>query len=133
MRRSNYCEFFRFNDQYCDVFIEGDAFLYAEAEPFNWPYLLTCKEYRPAENGGFIVSDYCGADVQYLEKLEPAPVDIAEEIIASEERYTLECMAPAYGYTRSYILECYKDAIDAGDDPHDAYITTAACMMEYDL
>lgn len=134
MARANYCEFFRFNDQYCDVFEEEPGhYLYVEADPWNWAHLLTCKEYAPALGGGYLVSAYSGADTEYLQALTPAPEDVARDIIASEERYTLECMAPEYGYTRAYILECYHDAIDAGDDPHEAFYYTAACMMEYDL
>lgn len=134
MARANYCEFFRFNDQYCDVFEEEPGhYLYVECEPWNWAHLLTCKEYAPAADGGWIVSSYDGADVEYLKTLEPAPVDIAEKIIASEERYTLECMANSYGYTPQYVIDAYREQIDDGENPHEAFMYIAACMMERDL
>lgn len=134
MTRFNFCEFFRFNDRYCDVFEEEPGrYLYAECEPFNWAHLLTCKEFTPADNGGYIVGPYCGASAEYLHELEPAPVEIARAIIASEERYTLECMANGYGYTREYVLECYREQVDDGSDTHEAFMYVAGCMMEYDL
>jgi len=134
MTRANYCEFFRFNDQYCDVFEEEPGrYLYAEAEFWNYAGFLTCKEYAPTENGGWIVSSYAGADSAYLASLEPAPADIARAIIASEERYMLECMAGDYGYTRQYVVDAYLEQLDAGEDPHEAFTHVAACMMERDL
>lgn len=145
MTRANYCEFFRFHDGYCDVFVEDDHLLYAEMEAYynRHPFVATCKEYKPAgvddvysfkyDMNGFIVSDYAGADVEYLQTLTPAHETIAREIIASEERYTLECMASDYGYTRQYVVDYYREMIDAGDDPHAVYEYIAACMMEHDL
>lgn len=135
MARANYCEFFRFNDQYCDVFEEEPGrYLYAEAEFWNYAGFLTCKEYAPASSGaGYIVGCYGPADTAYLESLEPAPVDIARDIIASEERYTLECMAGDYGYTRQYVVDVYREMIDDGEDPHEAFMYVAGCMMERDL
>ena len=132
MSRANYCEFFRFDNRYCDVFKEDDHYLYAEAEPWNMPYYLTCKEFMP--NGdGFIVSCYGPADVEYLNSLEYAPEDIAQKVIASEERYTLECMAPEYGYTRQYVVDIYTECIADGETPHEAFEYCACCMMERDL
>lgn len=149
MAHTHYCEFFRFNDHYCDVFLEDDHYLYAEMEAYcmRHPFAATCKEYRPAgfgdldiaqfnspfSNEGYIVSSYAGADVEYLQTLEPAPEDIARAIIASEERYTLECMAHSYGYTPQYVVDVYRECIADGDDPHDAFMYVACCMMEYDL
>ena len=111
------------------------------------PHNYTVKEYRPAGiddldvavfnpaviDTGFVVSGYAGADEAYLATLEPAPVEIAKAIIASEERYTLECMAPEYGYTPQQAVDAYRECIECGDDPHEAFTHVAACMMEYDL
>lgn len=135
MARANYCEFFRFNDQYCDVFEEEPGlYLYAVAEAWDGRGdFLTCKEYAPAANGGWIVSSYSGADAEYLASLEPAPENIARAIIASEERYTLECMAGDYGYTRKYVVDAYREQIEAGEDPHEAFMFVGYCMMERDL
>ena len=149
MRQEHYHDLFRFNDHYCDVFIEDDHFLYVECEPYymRHPFAFTCKEYRPAGlcdldvavfnpgvyNTGFVVSDYAGADPQYVETLEPAPIETAKQIIASEERHTLECMAHSYGYTPQQAVSVYLECIDDGDDPHDAFTYVAGCMMEYDL
>ena len=134
MANTNYCEFFRFNDHYCDVFEEEPGrYLYVEAEPWNWAHLLTCKEYVPSANGEYIVSAYDGADTAYLQTLEPAPDGIARAIIASEERYTLECMAHEYGYSRQYVADVYLEQINDGEDPHDAFSHVALCMMERDL
>ena len=90
MARANYCEFFRFDDRYCDVFEEEPGrYLYAEAEFWNYAGMLTCKEYVPAAGGGWIVSSYSGADTAYLASLEPAPADIAADIIRREYARTL--------------------------------------------
>ena len=129
----NKCELFRFNNQYCDVFIDGEMFLFAECEEWDRYGSYTCKEFKIARDGGFIVSDYFGAHYFYLEKLEPAPIDIAEEIIASEERYTLECMANEYGYSRDHVVSVYLECLQDGDTYQEAFEYVAACMMEYDL
>lgn len=89
MTRANYCEFFRFDNQYCDVFEEETGhYLYACAEPFGWPYLLQCNEWHATRNLSgqteWIRYDAAGADTAYLESLEPAPVEIAREIIRRE-------------------------------------------------
>ena len=145
----SYCSFFRFNEGYNDVFVEDDHFLYAEGELYfnRAPHNYTVKEYRPAGlddldaavfnpgayNTGFVVSAYSGADEKYLETLEPAPIETAKQIIASEERYTLECMAHSYGYTPQQAVDAYLECIDDGEDPHEALMYVACCMMEYDL
>lgn len=74
MSKFNYCEFFRFNDKYCDVFEEEGHYLYCEAESFDGrPGCITCKEYTPAANGpGYIVSCYAGAAAVYLQGLKYA-------------------------------------------------------------
>lgn len=128
----NYCEFFRFNDRHCDVFIEDDHYLYAEAEPWDFAHNLACKEFRP-NGGGFVVSCYNGASPEYLDSLEYAPEDMAQKIIASEERYTLECMAYSYGYTPDQVVKVYLECLADGETPHEAYEYVACCMMEYDL
>ena len=133
MTTANYCEFFRFSGRYCDVFEEDDHYLYTEAEPWSWAHLMTIKEYAPAADGGWIVSGYSGADAAYLASLEPAPEDIARAIIASEERYTLECMAGDYGYARQHVVDVYRECIDAGEDPHETFAFVACCMTERDL
>ena len=132
MAHANYCEFFRFNCNYCDVFTEDDHYLYAEAEPHGWAHMLACREYKPAHDGGWSVSAYDGADTAYLASLEPAPEDIAQAIIASEERYTLECMAVDYGYTRQFIIDCYLECLEDGDTPHEAFLYCAGVTMERD-
>ncbi len=94
MTRANYCEFFRFNDRYCDVFEEEPGrYLYVCAEPFNWPYLLECNEWRATRNLSgqteWIRYDATGADTAYLETIEYAPADIAADIIKREYARTL--------------------------------------------
>lgn len=133
MTRANYCEFFRFDHGYCDVFAEDNHYLYAVAEYCDYAGFLTCKEFRPDGRGGWIVSDYCNADAAYLANLEPAPADTARAIIASEERHTLECMAHEYGYTRQHVIDVCNECIADGDDPHKAFMYVASCMMERDL
>lgn len=149
MTRAHYCELFRFNGGYCDVFMEDDHYLYAACEPYamRHAFACTCKEYKiagfndldiaefnPAAcKNGFVVSDYSGADIEYLQGLEYAPADIASAIIASEERYTLECMANSYGYTSAEVVSAYLECVRDGDTPHDAFMHVACCMMEYDL
>lgn len=134
MARANYCEFFRFNDGSCDVFLEDDHYLYACAEPYSYTLPFTCKEYKRATHGyGYIVSGYAGADHQYLETLEHAPEAYARAIIASEERYTLETMANNYGYARGYVLDCYREALANYEDAHEAFTYVVLCMMEHDL
>lgn len=132
MARANYCEFFRFHNRYCDVFCEDDHYLYASAEPFGWPHCLACKEFKPTGNNGWIVSPYDGADAAYLASLEPAPEDIAQAIIDSEERYTLEYMAVDYGYTQRFIVDRYLERIESGDTPHEAFLYCAGVTMEKD-
>lgn len=86
---ANYCEFFRFDDRFADVFEEEPGrYLYACAEPFGWPYMLACNEWRAAEDmGGRTVWTRCdtvGADAEYLQTLEYAPEEIAADIIRRE-------------------------------------------------
>lgn len=92
---SNYVDFFRFSDQYEDVFYEDGRYLYACAEPFNRAYYLAVREYSILSNGELIRFDCSGADVNYLESLEPAPVEIAKRIIDNETSiiYELETVA----------------------------------------
>ena len=93
MARANYCEFFRFNDRYCDVFKEDDHYLYVEATPCGWPYMLQCNEWHATRNMSgqteWTRYDAESADTAYLESLEPAPVEIAREIIRREYARTL--------------------------------------------
>lgn len=122
MTRANYCEFFRFDDRYCDVFKEDDHYLYVCAEPFNWPYLLQCNEWHAAENMSGIIEwtrhDTAGADTAYLEKLEPAPVEIAREIIQREYAralyyYTRGDSCAWYGFEEPPTMEeCEEEARD---------------------
>ena len=86
--KHNYVDGFRFSDQYEDVFIEDDHYLYACAEPFNWAHYLTVNSYRKLDNGSFLREDTAGADTQYLDTLIKAPVDIAEQIIRMEDART---------------------------------------------
>lgn len=89
MRRSNYCEFFRFDDRYCDVFIEGDHYLYAVAEYGNYAGYLVCNEWHIVKNLSgkteYIRHDTTNADTDYLQGLEYAPADIAADIIRRED------------------------------------------------
>lgn len=92
---SNYVDFFRFSDQYEYVFCEDGRYLYACAEPFNRAYYLAVREYSILSNGELIRFDCSGADVNYLESLKPAPVEIAKRIIDNETSiiYELETVA----------------------------------------
>lgn len=89
----NSVNFFRFGDHYYDVFIEDDHYLYAEAEPWNWAYLMTCKPYKKIDNGEWLLYDYVGADTEYLNGLERAPEPIARWIIGNEIRHEIQCHA----------------------------------------
>lgn len=93
----NYVDFFRFNDKYDDVFINDGDYLYVQAEPFLWGYLLTSRPYITVSNDSGLshactLSDGttllpCETECISVEKslkLEPAPIDIAKEIIAME-------------------------------------------------
>ena len=87
MSQGNYVTFFRFNDRLEDVFVEDDHYLYAEAEPFGWAYLLVCRPYTVADDGTLIRGDAAGADCAYLESLAPADEELAKAIIANEGSY----------------------------------------------
>ena len=120
MTRANYCEFFRFDDQFCDVFIEDNHYLYVEATPYNWPYLLQCNEYHTARNlhgiTEFVRYDASGADTEYLQGLEYAPADIAADIIRREYARALFYATRGescywYGFDEPPTMgECIEDA-----------------------
>ena len=106
---ANYCELFRFDDRYSDVFTEAPGrYLYVCAEPFGWPYLLECNEWHEVKglNGDmeWIRYDAAGADTAYLETLDHAPEGIAAEIIRREYARTL------YASTRGE--SCYWHGYD---------------------
>lgn len=100
----NTIEFFRFN-KYEDVFIEGDHLLYACADNFGRPYMFAVCEYTGflsefvrfdnefpedvEDVAEWVISDYSGADIQYLENLTPAHPFIAAAVINSETRRTV--------------------------------------------
>lgn len=81
---------FRFSDNYEDVFVEDDHYIYACAEPFGWPYLLAANEYHEASDHALIRHDGCGASLEYLQMLTPAKEHIAKRIIACENKRTRE-------------------------------------------
>jgi len=120
MARANYCEFFRFDDQYCDVFIEDGHYLYAEADPFQWFHFLTVNEWHATRNlhgeTEWIRHDAAGADTAYLETLEPAPVDVAQFIIKREYARSLYYSTRGdscawYGFDDPPTMaECMEDA-----------------------
>lgn len=92
---NNTIEFFRFSDKYEDVFIEDNHYLYACAEPNGWAYMFCCNVYRITDAGELIREDGASADAAYLEKLTPAPPDIAARIIKAETlRYCRYCIEP---------------------------------------
>ena len=92
----NTVDFFRFCDHYEDVFIEDDHYLYACAEPFGWAHMLVCNEYNDLEDSGWMRGDTSGADAEYLMTLEPAPVEIALEVIRIETRRELHYWLEAH-------------------------------------
>ena len=56
--------------------------------------------------------DASGADAAYLLALEPAPIDVAAEIIALEYRRAVSLMCPEMGgEALSDILECTREEI----------------------
>ena len=122
MARANYCGFFRFDAQYCDVFIEGGHYLYAAAEYGNYNGFLTCNEWHAAENLSghteWIRHDTSNADAAYLEALEPAPEDIAADIIRREYARALYYSTRGdscawYGYEEPpTFAECMEAAAD---------------------
>lgn len=79
----NYVDFFRCHDKYDDVFIEGDHYLYAETEPVGWADVLVCYEYQITADG-FLRGETISHDVAYLQRLEYAPLAIAERITEHE-------------------------------------------------
>lgn len=122
MARANYCEFFRFDNRYCDVFIEDDHFLYAEAEYGNYAGYLLCREWHAVKNlhgdCELIRHDMANADTAYLETLEPAPADIAAQIIVNEYARELYYSTRGeschwYGYeTPPTMAECFEAAAE---------------------
>lgn len=84
---ANYIDFFRFSDQWEDVFEEeGGRYLYACAEPHGWAYSFCVNEYAVTEGGDLIRYDGAGADIEYLASLKPAAPEIAARIIKAETR-----------------------------------------------
>ena len=121
MARANYCEFFRFDNRYCDVFKEDGYYLYVEAEYGNYNGFLMCNEWHAVETLSgrleWIRYDLSNADAEYLEALEPAPVEVARSIIRREYARTLyyttrdEATAAYYGYDEPPTMaECIEQA-----------------------
>lgn len=92
MATFNHVEFFRFSGGYEEVFKEDNGYLYVCAEPWNWAHFLACNHYQPisGKDGEYMREDTSGADIEYLQSLTPAPVEIAREIIAIETRRMLQ-------------------------------------------
>lgn len=77
---------FRFSDNYEDVFVEDDHYLYVCAEPFNWHYMLAANEYHESKDHALIRHDGCGASLEYIRSLTPAKEHIARRIIECETK-----------------------------------------------
>lgn len=87
MSGHNYVDFFRFSDKYEDVFIEDNHYLYAIAEPYNWPYMMTVREYRKLDDKTYLSCEWSGADTEYLQTLEQASLEISHDILKIESQY----------------------------------------------
>ena len=96
---------------YESVFIEDDHYLYACREPSGWAWYFACNVWRPIGNGEYIVEDTCGADYEYLAKLETAPIDVAAEIVWIDTKRVL----------------AYHDEMD--EDEKDSYLYYKACQL----
>ena len=70
---------FRFGN-YEDVLIEGNGYLYVCNEVYGWAHLYCVRDYSES----LIMGETSGADWEYINNLEPAPVDIALKIIELE-------------------------------------------------
>ena len=81
----------QFNN-YESVFIEDDHYLYAYREPFGWAHNFAVNEYHETRNlhgeREWIRWDTSGTDYEYMAKLDPAPRDVAREILRIEARIT---------------------------------------------
>lgn len=106
----NSCEFFRFKDGYQDVFSVGDGrFTFAEAEPYEWPHMLACRDYDVDECGNVSVcGPWYGMTTSKLQAMSPADVQDAARVMLRE------CM--------DYLLENYPQGMEYEDtgDPDDA-------------
>lgn len=73
----NHWDYLRF-DGYSDVFIdmERDCYVVVECEPYNWAYLLCCREYT--SNGA---GKWFGGSCEYIQSLEPLPYEFARMIL----------------------------------------------------
>lgn len=79
-------ELFRFTDHYEDVFIDGENYLYACAESFDYNGSYTIREYEKLDNDYWLKYDHEGASYAYLKKLEHAPYDIVKDVMTMETR-----------------------------------------------
>ncbi len=121
-----YIDFFRFSDEYEDVFVTEDGYLiYACADNLGCPwstcsraYACTLDEMREIANEGLCLIDeleWCRAqeqtqaDVAWLYSLDRAPADIARELIAWENALAGKCDGDTY----DDIMSLYEVAYDA--------------------
>lgn len=105
----NYVDFFRYSDKWEDVFVERNddgtvVYLYVCAEPHNWAYMLSAREYRPligyyGERTGWLPCEHTSASANYLQTLEPAPDEIARELIWLETRDRIQWENETKGLT----------------------------------
>lgn len=84
----NYVDFYRYHDKTEDVFLEDGHLLYASAEPFGWAHHLACVTYYQDSNGALTRGETVGADVGYLDCLEPAPEATVFKVIEAEAAFT---------------------------------------------
>ena len=84
----NHVDFYRYHDKTEDVFLEDGHLLYASAEPFEWAHRLACVTYYQDSSGALTRGETVGADVGYLDSLEPAPDDVARKVIETEWAFT---------------------------------------------
>lgn len=112
---ANYVSFFRYSDQYEDVFHDFDnVYVHACAEYGNYTGFLLCREYRDLGNGCYLPCEHFEADTAYLETLTPAPAEIARDIIVIETRETI------------------SHNPDLDDDEKAAYIEFTRGRLEYE-
>lgn len=74
---------FRFRNHFCDVFAEGDHYLYVER---TIPFETKAHVYSKDENGLLKKTDTTRMAMDHVTDLDHAPLDIARSIIDDEIR-----------------------------------------------
>lgn len=108
-------ELFRFTDHYEDVFIDGENYLYACAEAFDYNGSYTVCEYEKLDNDYWLTYDHAGASYAYLMSLDHAPYDVAKDVMIMEKKLAIEYEVPKEEqehYDDEFIEEYYVSQWD---------------------